>query len=207
MTYSIIVVDMESRLIGIGVVSGSIAVGSRVPWARAGVGGVVTQAYTNPLIGKWVLEFLERGWSPRKALDEALRRDEAPSMRQIGVVSINGEAVAHTGHNVPRHYGEVVGKGYVCVGNMLASKSVVKELCKGYEESSGSLSERIMSALQRAHDAGGDIRGDRSACLLVVGEHPVYGYGYDRIIDLRVDYSKNPVEDLRNLYELWMRIR
>lgn len=207
MTYSIIVVDVGSRLIGIGVVSGSIAVGSRVPWACAGVGGVVTQAYTNPLIGKWVLELLEKGLSPREALEKALERDEVPTMRQVAVVSVSGESATYTGSNVPRHYGEVARKGYACVGNMLVSRRVVEELCRGYEESTGSLSERILSALERAHEVGGDVRGDRSACLLVVGEHPVYGYSYDRIVDLRVDYSKNPVKDLRNLYELWMRIR
>lgn len=207
MTYSIIVVDVGSGLIGIGVVSGSIAVGSRVPWARAGVGGVVTQAYTNPLIGKWVLELLEKGLSPREALKKALERDEAPTMRQVAVVSVSGESATYTGSNVPRHYGEVAREGYVCVGSMLVSRRVVEELCRGYEGSTGSLSERILSALERAHGVGGDVRGDRSACLLVVGEHPIYGYGYDRIIDLRVDYSKNPVKDLRNLYKLWMRIR
>ncbi len=207
MTYSIVAVDVESKLIGIGVVSGSIAVGSRVPWARAGVGGVVTQAYTNPLLGKWILEYLSKGLSPRQALDKALSRDEAPSMRQVGVVSISGEVAVFTGNNVPRHYGEYVGHGYVCVGNMLVSRRVILEVCKHFEDSTGSLSERIINALEAGHEVGGDVRGDRSASLLVVGEHPVYGYSYDRIIDLRVDYSNNPIRDLRNLYEMWMRIR
>ncbi len=34
MTYSIVSFDPRNRFIGIGTVSGSIAVGSRVPWAK-----------------------------------------------------------------------------------------------------------------------------------------------------------------------------
>jgi len=51
MTYGILAIDLSKKMLGIGVASGSIAVGSRVPWACAGVGVVATQAYTNPALG------------------------------------------------------------------------------------------------------------------------------------------------------------
>ncbi len=207
MTYSIVALDFESKLIGVGVASGSVAVGSRVPWARAGVGGVATQAYTNPMIGVWVLRFLEEGYNAGEALFRALAMDSSPSMRQVAVVSAKGDVATHTGNNVPRHYAEYRGHGYACVGNMLVSKRVVEEMCKVFNESKGSLAERLLQALEAGHREGGDIRGDHSAAILVVGEHPIYGKDYDRIIDLRVDYSTNPIEELKELYWLWIKSR
>ena len=207
MTYSIIAYDFETRLIGIGVASGSIAVGSRVPWAKAGVGGVATQAYTNPVLGVWILRFLEDGYSAREALTKALTRDPSPSMRQVAVVTVKGDVAIHTGNNVPRHYGERRGHGYACIGNMLASRRVVDIVCETFTKAKGGLAERIIEALEAGHIEGGDLRGDHSAAILVVGEHPLYGRDYDKIVDLRVDYSANPIEQLKELYELWVKGR
>ncbi len=207
MTYSIVAYDFESKLIGVGVVSGSIAVGSRVPWAKAGIGGVATQAYTNPVLGAWILRFLEEGYSAREALFKALTRDPSPSMRQVAVVTVKGDVATHTGNNVPRHYGEYRGHGYACIGNMLALRKVVDAVCKTFADTRGGLAERILEALEAGHTEGGDLRGDHSAAILIVGEHPLYGRDYDKIIDLRVDYSVNPVEHLKELYRLWIRSR
>ena len=133
--------------------------------------------------------------------------DSSPSMRQVAVVSVKGDVATHTGNNVPRHYAERRGHGYTCVGNMLISKKVVEEMCKVYEESKGSLAERLLQALEAGHKEGGDVRGDHSAAIIVVGEHPIYGRAYDKIIDLRVDYSINPVRELKELYQLWIKSR
>ncbi len=54
MTYSFLALSHEERLIGIGVVSGSTAVGDRVPWGDGSAGVVATQAYTK---SDWVREF------------------------------------------------------------------------------------------------------------------------------------------------------
>ncbi len=205
MTYSIVAYDFETRLIGIGVVSGSIAVGSRVPWARAGVGGVATQAYTNPVLGVWILRLLEEGYNAKEALSKALARDPSPSMRQVAVVNVKGDVAIHTGNNIPRHYGEHRGHGYACIGNMLASRKVVDAVCKTFTGTEGGLAERILEALESGHSEGGDLRGDHSAAILVVGEHPLYGRDYDKIIDLRVDYSVDPIRELKELYQLWIR--
>ena len=207
MTYSIVAYDFEAKLIGVGVVSGSIAVGSRVPWARAGIGGVATQAYTNPVIGVRILRFLEEGYNAGEALFRALALDPSPSMRQVAVVSVKGDTATHTGNSVPRHYGEHRGHGYACIGNMLASRRVVDVVCKTFTNTKGGLAERILEALEAGHREGGDLRGDHSAAILVVGEHPIYGREYDKIIDLRVDYSSNPIEQLKELYMLWIRSR
>ncbi|HID41154.1 MAG TPA: DUF1028 domain-containing protein, partial [Pyrodictium sp.] len=40
------------------------------------------------------------------------------------------------------------------------------------------------------------------AAIIVVGQTEYAPY-YDRVVDLRVDYSKDPVEELRKIYALY----
>lgn len=204
MTYSIVAYDSSRKLFGVGVVSGSLAVGSRVPWARAGVAAVATQAYTNPVLGKKVIEYVSRGMDIGEAVKLALSEDPAPHLRQLIAVDSRSKAVAYSGSEIPAPYEAVTREGYACAGNLLSTTEVVYALCRAFEEASGNLANRILSALEAGHRAGGDRRGDRSAAVLVVGEHPEFGLEFDVLLDLRVDLSENPVAELRRLYELWV---
>ncbi|MEX0567845.1 MAG: DUF1028 domain-containing protein, partial [Candidatus Njordarchaeota archaeon] len=51
MTYSIVAYDKKTNTLGVAVASGSTAVGTRVPWIKANVGAIATQAYTNTIYG------------------------------------------------------------------------------------------------------------------------------------------------------------
>ena len=183
MTYSIVAYDGLKGLLGVGVVSGSLAVGSRVPWAKAGVAAVATQAYTNPVLGRRVIEYVSRGMGVGEAVKLALSEDPSPQLRQLIAVDSTGKTVAFSGSEVPAPYEAITKEGYACAGNLLSSPAVVKEMCKAFE---------------------GDRRGDRSVAILVVGEHPEFGLDFDAILNLRVDYSEEPVSELRKLYDLWL---
>ena len=61
MTFSIVACDLERGDWGIAVASKFPAVGSVVPWARAGVGAVATQAHANADYGPDGLALLEQG--------------------------------------------------------------------------------------------------------------------------------------------------
>ena len=201
MTYSIVARD--GRLLGVAAATGSIAVGSRVTWARAGVGAVATQAYTNPALGPRILELLESGMSAEQALRTALAEDSDHDRRQVLVVDAHGHAAAFTGSRAPGWAGHIVGRGYACAGNLIVSREVVEMMAEAYEAGRGlPLWERLLRALEAGEAAGGDQRGLRSAALLVVCEHPIYGRRFDRMLDLRVDYSDDPLGDLRRLLRL-----
>ena len=60
-TFSIVAADPEAGEVGVAVASRFFAVGTVVPWARAGVGAVATQSYANTTYGPRGLELLERG--------------------------------------------------------------------------------------------------------------------------------------------------
>jgi len=201
MTYSIVATDLRNGLLGVGVVSGSVAVGSRVPWAKAGVAAVATQAYTNPALGPLIIELVSKGLTVSEALEKALLRDSNPELRQVAVVDISGSSAVYSGEKIPSQYRGLSFNGYACVGNLLKSSLTVDFLCQAFNESSSPLPIKIINALMAGHKAGGDSRGDHSAALLVVGSTE-YGDYYDKLIDLRVDYSPDPINDLIKLYDL-----
>ncbi len=202
MTYSMIAV--EGTYIGGVTASGSIAVGSRVLWCKYKVGGVITQGYTNPSLGPVILNLMEKDRSPQEALDEALSMDRSPEVRQVGVISAYGEVAIHCGSELPGEVGWSYREGsYVALGNLLSSREVIDRIVETFLESGGDLVWRLLSSLKAGQKAGGDARGDRAAAILVVGPTE-YGRSYDRIMDLRIDFSPEPVEELIGLVEIFL---
>ena len=57
----------------------------------------------------------------------------------------------------------------------------------GFEESNGTLAERMIASLHAGQQAGGDKRGKQSTALLIVKSGWGYGGLSDRFRDLRVD--------------------
>jgi hypothetical protein len=112
-TFSIVAADSETGEVGIAVASKFFAVGSVVPWARAGVGAVATQSYANTTFGPRGLELLERGLDPGKALEVMLRGDDGSKRRQVGIVSASGESATFSGGKRPRWSADRVAGGGV----------------------------------------------------------------------------------------------
>jgi len=201
-TFSIVAADVEAGEIGCAVQSRYFAVGSVVPWAKAGVGAVATQAAGVAAYGPMVLALLEEGLEPAAALDRALADDAARETRQLGVVTADGRAAAHTGGECLPWAGHRVGDGYAVQGNILAGEAVVTEMERVFVETSGaSLAERLVSALESAQASGGDRRGQQSSAIVVerAGAAAESREGIDRICELRVDDHPEPIVELRRL--------
>src|ERR687885_1830751 len=96
-TFSIVALDPENGDVGVAVQSRYFAVGAVVPWARAGVGAVATQAAGVAAYGPRILELMEQGRPPDEALAEVLVDDPQWETRQVGIVTAEGEAIALTG--------------------------------------------------------------------------------------------------------------
>ena len=188
-TFSILARSPESGLLGVAVASGSTSVGNRVPHARPGVGVVVTQALTNRTYGVKGLELMGAGASPQKALDELLREDPWKEFRQVAFMNAEGDKAFFTGGEVPGLRGELDGKNYVVIGNMLACEEVLTAMATEFERLKGSIAERIVRALRIASASGGDMRGERSAALMVVSAKRVE-------VAVMVDEHRRPIEEL-----------
>ncbi|HZO62333.1 MAG TPA: DUF1028 domain-containing protein [Gaiellaceae bacterium] len=211
-TFSICAVDPPAQAVGCAVQSRYFAVGSVVPWAKAGVGAVATQAAGVAAYGPRVLALLEQGQAPAEAIAAVLADDAGRETRQLGAVAADGRAAAHTGSECLAWAGHRVGDGYAVQGNILAGEAVVAEMERAFLASSGTLAERLVSALEAGQSAGGDVRGQQSAAIVVerVGAGQESREGLDRVCELRVDDHAEPIAELRRLlgiHLVWDAVR
>jgi uncharacterized Ntn-hydrolase superfamily protein len=201
-TFSIVAFDPETDSLGVAVQSKFLAVGSVVPWARAGVGAVATQAMANYNYGPRGLELMAREKTADETIESLISADEDREHRQVGVVDSRGRAATFTGSECFEWAGGVTGEYYAAQGNILIGGETVGAMAKAYEETGGDLAARLLSALDAGQAAGGDSRGKQSAALLVVREGGGYGGDNDRALDLRVDDHADPIMELIRIRDL-----
>jgi uncharacterized Ntn-hydrolase superfamily protein len=201
-TFSIVAFDPETDSLGVAVQSKFLAVGSVVPWARAGVGAVATQAMANYNYGPRGLGLMSEGNSAEQTVQALTSADEDREHRQVGVVDARGRASTFTGSECFDWAGGVTGEHYAAQGNILVGKETVEAMASTYEETGGDLATRRLGALDAGQGAGGDSRGKQSAALLVVREGGGYGGDNDRVVDLRVDDHPEPIGELIRIRDL-----
>jgi uncharacterized Ntn-hydrolase superfamily protein len=202
MTFSIVARDPQAGELGIAVESKFLAVGAVVPWAKAGVGAIATQAWANTTYGPRGLELLASGLSSAETLARLTAEDEGRAHRQVGIIGVSGEPVTFTGDECFPWAGGHVGEHYTCQGNILVSEETVLSMARTFEQTTGQLCDRLIAALAAGQAAGGDSRGQQSAALLVVREGGGYNGFNDRFIDLRVDDHPQPIEELHRILQL-----
>ncbi len=202
-TFSIVGYDPDTKDLGVAVASKFIAVGAFVPWAKARVGAIATQAYANISYGPRGLELLAKGYSARKVLSILIDDDPLREMRQVGIVDANGEAAAFTGRECFPYAGHIVGNGYSVQGNILTGPEVLEAMAKAFEGTRGELVDRLLAALEAGDRAGGDRRGKQSAAIIVVREGGGYGGYTDKYVDIRVDDHPEPVQELKRIFRIW----
>jgi uncharacterized Ntn-hydrolase superfamily protein len=195
-TYSIVARDPETGDLGVAVQSKFLAVGAVVPWAKAGVGAIATQAFANVDYGPKGLALLADGHSAEGALRQLVAADDGREHRQAGIVDARGGSATHTGRECFAWAGGRTGENYAAQGNILADAPVVDGLVDTFLAGGRPFPELLIACLAAAEDAGGDRRGRESASILVVRESAGFGGGNDRWIDLRVDQHDDPIGEL-----------
>lgn len=201
-TFSIVARDPETGDLGVAVQSRFFAVGAVVPWARAGIGAIATQAWANTGYGPRGLDLLAGGAGAESVVAALTGQDDGSPQRQVGIVGADGSVATFTGDACLPWAGGRTGDGYAAQGNILAGPAVVDAMAAAFEASSGDLPARLLTALAAGQAAGGDARGSQSAALLVVRENGGYGGHDDRWVDLRVDDHPTPIAELQRLLDL-----
>jgi uncharacterized Ntn-hydrolase superfamily protein len=197
-TFSIVACDPATGELGVAVASRYFAVGAVVPWAEAGVGAIATQAWVNKDYGILGLELLEKGYNPHEVIDSLTADDPGAERRQIGIVDPEGSAATYTGPECLPWAGGMIGQNCAAQGNILGSDSVVSAIVSTFENTRGTLGDRLLAALLAGEANGGDSRGKQSAAIYVVQK--AEGMWYDRKIDIRVDDSEEPFREIARLY-------
>ena len=200
-TFSIVARDEKTGDLAVGVQSHWFSVGTSVSWGEAGVGVVATQSFTNKSFGIRGLQLLKKGKTAQQALDELLRTDEGRDVRQVAIADAKGNVAVHTGKKCIDFAGHHKGKNYSVQANMMLNNTVPDAMAKAFEKAASQpLPERVLSALNAAQAAGGDIRGRQSAVLLVVkGKATGAPWDDNHLVDLRVDDAAQPLAELGRL--------
>jgi uncharacterized Ntn-hydrolase superfamily protein len=198
-TYSIVARDPETGELGVAVQSHWFSVGSVVTWARPGVGAVATQANAEVSYGPDALDLLAEGVPAPDALERLMAEDPGSPSRQVAIVDAAGRIGVHTGPGCIAHAGHVTGEAVSCQANIMVSERVWPAMLEAFTAAPGSLTERLLVALEAAEREGGDLRGRQSAAILVV---PAEGERWRTLVSLRVEDHPEPLPELRRLVGL-----
>ena len=201
-TYSIVALDQETGQLGVAVQSHWFSVGTVVPWAKAGVGAVATQAIAEPSYGPKGLALMEQGIPADEALQSLLAKDPGENARQVAMVDAQGNVGVHTGSRCISYASHRTGKSYSVQANIMAKPTVPAAMVQAFESTTGDLAERMLAALDAAEAEGGDLRGRQSAAMLVVSGEPTGDSWKDSIVDLEVADHKDPLGELRRLLRI-----
>ncbi len=205
-TFSIAAVDPATGESGVAVTTRVPCVGNGVPWVRAGVGAVATQASTRTAYGDELLDLIEQGMSPTEALQRATETDELLQRRQVGVVAMDGTSAQHTGEGTNPWAGHRSGPNYATQGNLLVGPQVVEAVARAFEASEGSgrhLADRLIEALAAGQAEGGDARKGRLQSAAVVVADPREGRSRRAdglTANINVCENPTPVAELRRIY-------
>ena len=200
-TYSIVAYDSTTGQFGAAVQSHWFKVAD-VIWAEPGVGAVATQSLVEFSYGPLGLEMMKNGKSAKQALDGLLASDENNQVRQVAMIDKNGTVITHTGDNCIAEAGHVTGHHYSVQANLMEKNTVWQAMADAYESTEGDLATRMLAAMDAAQAEGGDIRGKQSAAMIVVRAEPTGKSWEDKLIDVRVDDSEEPLKELRRLVNI-----
>ncbi|MBD1550228.1 DUF1028 domain-containing protein [Pseudomonas typographi] len=198
MTFSLVARCASTGMLGVAVCSSSPAVAARCAYARAGIGAVLTQNFTDPSLGERGLELMSLGASATQAIEILARTASDPAYRQLAAIGPLGAPATHTGGLCLQATASAIGIDCAAVGNWLAAGDIAQRMVEAFTASQGHLAHRLLIAMRAGLEAGGEIEAVHSAGLKVMHEQPW------PIADLRIDWTEAcPITELEGLWALW----
>ena len=196
MTWSILVRDPATGALGAAVASRFFAVGGLCIHVEGGVAALATQALVNPMYAVHAMPRLRAGEAAQDVLRSLVDPDPMRDQRQFHIIDAQGRIAQHSGRDCVTWAGHVQGQDVSVAGNMLAAQPVVQATLEGYLRATGSMAERLLSAMEAGEAAGGDKRGKQSAGLKICTSDPYPD------LDIRSDDHPDPLADLRRLHRI-----
>jgi len=197
-TVSIVAMDSATRQLGVAGQSPWISGGGAVARAEPGVGAVATQSFIEPAYGPRALALMRTGIPAPEVLRALVSADPDSAVRQLGVIDARGRAASYTGRRDIPAAGSRIGRWYAAQANTMLRATVWDAMGRAFETTRGDLADRLLAALEAAQGEGGDIRGRQSAALVVVsGDRNAPPW--QKLFDLRVEDSHDPIGELRRL--------
>jgi uncharacterized Ntn-hydrolase superfamily protein len=204
-TFSLCAIDPATGQSGAAVTTRVPFVGRAVPWVRAGVGAVCTQASTMVEYGVRGLDLMAKGVEPRDAITQLLADDSGRESRQLGMIDMQGRAAAHTGKGNNFWAGSRQGMHYTVQANIMVGPEVIEAVATVFEATAGTgmpLAERMILALEAGQAKGGDSRwGNLQSAAIRIADPNDPGRGND-FIALAIDVGEHaePVGEMKRIY-------
>lgn len=198
MTFSLVGMCRRTGMIGAAVATSSMGVGSRCPFARAGVGAVLTQHRTDPQLGPRGLELLAAGQSAGQVIASLTTDNPTIGWRQLAVLDQRGDTAYYHGDRVQSVHAAAQGDAVCAIGNIIRHETIPQAMVEAFgRHPEEHLAERLLQALEAGLAGGGELKQVKSAALLVVHAQPF------PLVDLRVELNPQPLVELRFLWELY----
>lgn len=199
MTFSVAGRCASTGALGAIVTSSSPAVGARCPWIKSNVGIILTQNVTDSRLAEIGLTTLEKGYKADAAIRTMRTASDFPAYRQLAVVDATGQSGVFTGEKALGIHGEFYAENIACIGNLLCDSEIPEAMGRHFIKAQGlPLAERLLSTIEVGFQMGGELDQEHSIALLVY--HPDAPFAY---ADLRVDYSEDPLNDLKQLWGIY----
>lgn len=206
MTFTIVARCPETELLGICLATSPLGVASRCPHVRGGVAAISSQCHSDWRHGLAGMALAEQGWAPDEIMGALRQKDRFFDYRQVGIVTADGRAAAHSPTMGAPWTGHRVGKGFVAMGNGLVGPGVVDAIFDSFAAGKDlPFFERLVQTIEAGGAAGGEAIGHKSAGIIACAP------GIERpLIDLRIDMA-NPlpqeggdaIRDLRRVFDAY----
>lgn len=201
-TFSIVARDPETGNICVAGTSHWFAYATMVPFIEAEVGAVATQAECNVSYGPEGLAMLKQGMTPPEVVSKLTTADPQKDIRQLLMIDTHGNTAAFTGTGCVKYAGDHAEQNLAIAGNMLATDQVIPAMVAFYKSSLLPFEQKVIKTLQEGQKAGGDIRGKRSAGMLVAEGKQTGEFWQGISYNLRTDDNPEPLAELERLYTI-----
>ncbi|MCW5519780.1 DUF1028 domain-containing protein [Aureitalea sp. L0-47] len=223
-TFSIIAVDPATGEVGSAGASCVTGVGAGgiidiITDIIPGRGGINSQAYVcipNINLQNGITR-MDMGDSPTEVIDWLVNNDACssqnfdPAFRQYGVADFdemgNPRTAGYTGNMTDAYTEDRQGATYSIQGNILLNQTVIDNMEDNFNNTSGTLADKLMAALQGANIPGADSRclgagtSSTTAYLLVYKEDDLPGQPYLRLNVGQQPSGTEPIDILQGLYD------
>lgn len=228
-TFSIVAVDPVTGEVGSAGASCVTGVGSAgiidiITDIIPGKGGVNSQAWVcipNTNLENAILR-MEEGLSPQEIIDWLLLNDSCssqnfdPAYRQYGIVDLDGggnpRTAGWTGNMADDYKEDRQGANFSVQGNILLDVSVINNMEANFNNTAGTLADKLMAAMQGANFAGADSRclaqgtSSRTAYLLVFRPDDDPNDPYLRLNVGQQSVGVEPIDILQGLYDDFLAV-
>ncbi len=151
---------------------------------------------------------------PQAIIDSLVAHDAQnnPTVRQYLIINKgNGtpKRAGYTGVNCINYNSHILGPNYVIAGNILSGQTILDSMEARFLNTPGSLSDKLMAALQGAKVIGADTRcaswntSSRSAFIRIAKPADTLGILYLNIKALNAPFGRDPIDSLQTLYNNW----